>query len=434
MVLKHIKMPNLGESVHEAEIVEWLVKPGDKVSKYDPLLEAQSDKVVTEVPSEFEGVVKEILVGVEEMVDVGTEIMTIEVEGTGEETPEAEVSDEKKPIEADKSEKEQKKSVAPKKVQKEEGGQGARYSPAVVRIAQERGINLSDVPGTGRNGRITRKDITAFDPSTIEPEETVEAIETTGSTTTVEKQESLRSTAKSEVVSGANQTLIPVDGVRRAIAKNLSRSKTEIPHAWVMVEADVTNIVNLRNEIKDNFKEQEGVSLSFFPFFVKAVAQALKKNPLLNSSWDEKNIIVHKDINISIAIATEDHLFVPVIKNADEYSVTGIAKEINRLAINARNGTLSSDDMAGGTITVNNTGSFGSIQSMGIINHPQAAILQVEAIQKKIVPVDEGFKTASMVNLSLSIDHRILDGLQSGRFLQDVKENLLLYKDESNIY
>ncbi len=212
------------------------------------------------------------------------------------------------------------------------------------------------------------------------------------------------------------------------------QSKTEIPHAWMMAEADVTNIVNLRNEVKDDFKSQEGVSLSFLPFFVKAVAHALKKNPLLNSSWDDGNIVLHKDINLSIAVATEDHLFVPVIKNADDYSITGVAKEVNRLAGKARDGQLSGADMANGTFTVNNTGALGSVQSMGIINHPQAAILQAESIQEKLVPTKNGFETASMVNLCLSIDHRILDGLQAGKFLQDVKENLAFYNEEASIY
>lgn len=442
MVLKHVKMPNLGESVHEAEIVEWLVQPGDKVNKYDPLLEAQSDKVVTEVPSEYEGVVKEILVDVEEMVDVGTEIMTIEVEGAaGDEELVEEV------VEAVEEEKEQtppkeEKASAPKKEKqskKPQDGSAPRFSPAVVRIAQERGINLDDVPGTGKNGRITRKDIKNFDPSSVETTKVEETEETPTDTSPAkeEDKEKTVSAPKSKVEAGkreGNKTYLPVDGVRKAIAKNMTKSETEIPHAWIMVEADVSNIVKLRNETKDKFKEQEGVTLSFFPFFVKAVAQALKDNPLLNSSWDEKNIILHHDINISIAVATEDHLYVPVIKNADNYSVAGIAKEIDRLAEGARNGSLSSDDMSGGTITVNNTGSFGSVQSMGIINHPQAAILQIEAIQERIVPVENGFKTAHMANLSLSIDHRILDGLQSGKFLKDVKENLTRYTNEANIY
>jgi 2-oxoisovalerate dehydrogenase E2 component (dihydrolipoyl transacylase) len=213
------------------------------------------------------------------------------------------------------------------------------------------------------------------------------------------------------------------------------QSVTEIPHAWIMVEADVTNIVNLRNSVKDDFKKQEGISLSFFPFFAKAVVQAMKKNPKINTSWQDGNIIYHKDINLSIAVTTDENLFVPVIKQADNLSLAGLTKEINRLATDVRKGTLSNADMQGGTFTLNNTGSLGSVQSMGIINHPQAAILQVESINKRIVPTkDGGFKTADMVNLCLSIDHRILDGQQAGQFLRDIKENLARFSSDSDIY
>lgn len=432
MALKYIKVPNLGESVTEATISEWLVSPGDKVKRYDPLLEAQSDKVVTEIPSDYEGVVKEILVEADETVPIGTEILVIEVEGEDSDTAQTEEVNEVE----DKVEEEEvtKKAITPKKETR--GADTPRYSPAVVRIAQERGISLDDVPGTGKGGRITRKDVLAFDPSTAPVKEKVTTETTSDPVKEVDEKEttSTQTQQSSTIETTDRQVVVPADGIRKAIASKMVQSKSEIPHAWMMVEADVTNIVRLRNEVKDNFKEQEGITLSFFPFFVKAVAQALKKNPLLNSSWDNGNIIMHKDINISIAVATEDHLFVPVIKNADQYSITGIAKEIDRLATDVRNGRLKNDDMVGGTITVNNTGPLGSIQSMGIINHPQAAILQVETIQEKIVPTTDGFKTASMINLSLSMDHRILDGFQAGRFLKDVKENLAFYQEEASIY
>ncbi|WP_442853026.1 dihydrolipoamide acetyltransferase family protein [Alkalibacterium sp. AK22] len=233
----------------------------------------------------------------------------------------------------------------------------------------------------------------------------------------------------------ATEYSVPADGIRKAIAKKMVQSTTEIPHAWMMVEADVSNIVALREKTKDQFREQEGVSLSYFPFFVKAVVQALKKHPVINTSWKEGSIIYHGEINLSIAVATDEHLFVPVIKKADGYSISGLSREISRLAELARRGKLTSADMQGGTMTLNNTGSFGSIQSMGIINHPQAAILQVESISKRFVPTaDGGFKAADMVNLCLSIDHRIIDGLQAGRFLQTVKDNLNRYSSEEDLY
>ena len=212
-------------------------------------------------------------------------------------------------------------------------------------------------------------------------------------------------------------------------------SATEIPHGWMMIEVDATNLVKTRNHYKTVFKKQEGYNLTFFAFFVKAVAEALKSNPLLNSSWDGNEIIIHKDINISIAVADEDKLYVPVIKNADEKSIKGIAREINQLAQKARNQQLAQEDMTGGTFTVNNTGTFGSVSSMGIINHPQAAILQVESIVKKPVVIDDMIAIRNMVNLCISIDHRILDGVQTGRFMSQVKNRIESYSIETtNIY
>lgn len=213
--------------------------------------------------------------------------------------------------------------------------------------------------------------------------------------------------------------------IRRAIANNMVKSVHEAPHAWMMMEVDVTDLVTYRDSLKNEFKQKEGFNLTYFAFFVKAVAQALKEFPMLNSMWAEDKIIQKHDINISIAVATDDALFVPVIKHADEKSIKGIAKEINELAIKVRTGKLAMDDITGGTFTVNNTGAFGSVQSMGIINYPQAPILQVESIVKKPVVLPGGmFVARDIVNLCLSLDHRVLDGLVCGKFLNRVKEIL----------
>ena len=453
MGIKHIIMPDLGESVTEATVTEWLIKPGDQVNKYDPLLEAQSDKVVTEIPSEFDGEIVEILVEAGEIVPIGTKLLKIEVEGvesdeedavemkvTETEAAKEDIQEALEPDLADETPDTKEGDTTTVKVDvaaddtKSEDRPKARYSPAVVRIAQERDIDLKQVTGTGKHGRITRKDIQNFDPASVKPEPAAVEEPKAVQAAPAPKQAAPAKPAAQATETTDRQTVVRADGVRRLIAENITRSVNEIPHAWLTVEADVTNIVKLRNGVKNNFKKEEGIPLSFFPFFVKAVAQALKNHPLLNASWDDGNIIYNKDINISIAVATDDHLYVPVIKNADGYSISGITKEIDRMATDARNGRLKADDMKGGTITVNNTGSFGSVSSMGIINHPQAAILQVEAIQEKIVPTADGFKKANMVNLCLSIDHRLLDGLQAGRFLANVKENLSLYNDEANIY
>lgn len=430
MAIKEILMPNLGESVTEASVVQWLVQPGDKVKRYSPLMEVVSDKVTTEVPSDFEGVVKEHLIELDTDVPIGTAVMTLEVEGDDSETvPSA-------PAKASTTEVKEQPDTPVAAAPKPAGKNAGRYSPAVLKLAQEKGIDLTEVTGTGNEGRITRKDIMNFTPAAIEKPAVLEAAPKQAAPAPVAPASVKPATpAPAHIPTNGNDTVVPADGVRKAIAKKMVQSVNEIPHAWIMVEADVSNIVSLRNSVKEDFKKQEGMSLSFFPFFAKAVVQALKKNPKINTSWQDGNIIYHNDINLSIAVTTDDHLYVPVIHHADNYSLAGLTKEINRLAGDVRSGTLANADMQGGTFTLNNTGSLGSVQSMGIINHPQAAILQVESINKRVVPTkDGGFKVADMVNLCLSIDHRILDGQQAGKFLKDVKENLARFSNESDIY
>ncbi len=429
---KEIKMPHLGESVTEAAIVQWLVKPGDSVKRYDPLMEVVSDKVTTEVPSDFDGVVKEFLISLDTDVPIGTAVMTLETEETTEKTEVATLAPVK---EASAEQAQEHETVATTSTATSHQKNNGRYSPAVLKIAQEKKIDLTQVTGTGRDGRITRKDVTNFTPTQARtPEKTVSP----GTSPSI-SEEPVASQNESAATASPTETspdkIVSADPVRKAIAKKMVQSVNEIPHAWLMVEADVTNLVQLRNSLKDEFKQQEGLSLSFFPFFAKAVIQALKKNPKINTSWDDGSIIYHKDVNLSIAVTTDEHLYVPVIQQADNYSIAGLAKEINRLAQEVRQGTLASKEMQGGTFTLNNTGTLGSVQSMGIINHPQAAILQVESINKRLVPTaDGGFKVADMVNLCLSIDHRILDGQQAGKFLRDVKDNLAKYNADTDVY
>ena len=432
MATKEIKMPHLGESVTEAAIVQWLVKPGDSVKRYDPLMEVVSDKVTTEVPSDFDGVVKEFLISLDTDVPIGTAVMTLETEETTEKTEVATLAPVK---EASAEQAQEHETVATTSTATSHQKNNGRYSPAVLKIAQEKKIDLTQVTGTGRDGRITRKDVTNFTPTQARtPDKTVSP----GTSPSI-SEEPVASQNESAATASPTETttdkIVSADPVRKAIAKKMVQSVNEIPHAWLMVEADVTNLVQLRNSLKDEFKQQEGLSLSFFPFFAKAVIQALKKNPKINTSWDDGSIIYHKDVNLSIAVTTDEHLYVPVIQQADNYSIAGLAKEINRLAQEVRQGTLASKEMQGGTFTLNNTGTLGSVQSMGIINHPQAAILQVESINKRLVPTaDGGFKVADMVNLCLSIDHRILDGQQAGKFLRDVKDNLAKYNADTDVY
>ncbi|SFC32727.1 2-oxoisovalerate dehydrogenase E2 component (dihydrolipoyl transacylase) [Alkalibacterium subtropicum] len=465
MSTKIIEMPHLGESVTEASIAVWLVSEGDKIEKYDPIAEAVSDKVTTEIPSNYSGIVKEFLIELDTDVEIGTPIVKIETEDAGADEVESEqpvgaeapsdpekkeemtehINEEidkeadKRPMERETTETKQ-ESAASRSVPSTD--KNTRYSPAVVRIAQERGIDLNQVEGSGKHGRITRKDVQNFDVDSQGKQNTARQTVSNGDLPKASlavqkglKKKAEQASAEPVSYTSSGDEVVQADGIRKAIAKKMVQSATEIPHAWLMVEADVSNIVKLRNKTKEQFKKQEGVTLSYFPFFVKAVVQALKKHPIMNASWDNGNIVYHKDINISVAVATDEHLFVPVIHNTDNYSISGLSKEISRLATLARDGKLSSQDIQGGTMTVNNTGSFGSVQSMGIINHPQAAILQVESITKRFVPTEDGgFKAADIINLCLSIDHRIIDGLQAGRFLKDVKENLQRFTDESDLY
>ncbi|MED4282662.1 dihydrolipoamide acetyltransferase family protein [Priestia megaterium] len=419
MAIEKITMPQLGESVTEGTISKWLVSVGDHVNKYDPLAEVMTDKVNAEVPSSFSGTIKELIAAEDDTLPVGEVICLIEVEGT--------VS-QKEQKTSDKTVEESASKTADSQSNK------SRYSPAVMRLSQEHNINLDTVTGTGAGGRITRKDILAV----IEKGGAAEVKETPASTVQPEAPVAAaapKTQQPAPVVSAAGDQEIPVTGVRKAIAANMLRSKHEIPHAWTMVEVDVTNLVSYRDALKTEFKQKEGFNLTYFAFFVKAVAQALKEFPQMNSMWAGDRIVQKKDINVSIAVATDDALFVPVIKQADEKTIKGIAREITELAQKVRTGSLKSEDMQGGTFTVNNTGSFGSVQSMGIINYPQAAILQVESIVKRPVIIDNMIAVRDMVNLCLSLDHRVLDGLVCGRFLARVKEILeSTSKENTSVY
>ncbi|WP_158735211.1 dihydrolipoamide acetyltransferase family protein [Alteribacillus sp. YIM 98480] len=416
---EEIKMPQLGESVTEGTITKWLVKPGDKVNKYDPIAEVTTDKVNAEVPSSYSGTITDIVAKEDETVQVGELICYMDTAQIMKETTKKTEDDASNPDPADNS------------------SMKKRYSPAVMKLSQEHNIDLSNVEGTGRSGRITRKDLEHLIRS-----ENVS--ETKAATKPVQEEDEIstpmyptyKQKPDEKPEAGDQDTEIPLSGTRKAIAANMVKSKQEIPHAWTMVEADVTNLVSYRDKIKNDFKQKEGFSITFLPFFIKAIVEALKEFPEINSVWGGNKIIQKKGIHISIAVGTNEALYVPVIKNADEKSIKGIAKEINELVHKVRSGKLSSEEMKGGTFTVNNTGTFGSVQSMPIINYPQAAILSVESINKKpVVMQGDMIAIRSMVNLCLSLDHRILDGLICGKFLARIKDKMENFDPASaNIY
>lgn len=433
MALEQIKMPQLGESVTEGTIEKWLVSVGDHVNKYDPLAEVNTDKVTAEIPSSFTGVIKELIAGEGDTLAVGEIVCTIETEGGSSEdsAPKEQPKEEKKEVETKSS-----GSTASASKPERPKAKNARYSPAVLTMASEHSINLDLVEGSGKEGRITRKDLQQLIDSGNIPTASEQPVAEKSSQESVQQTSTPPAAPKKDIPTLPGDVVIPVTGIRKAIAANMLRSKHEAPHAWTMIEVDVTNLVAYRDSIKKDFKQREGFNVTYFAFFVKAVSQALKEFPMMNSMWAGDKIIQKKDINISIAVATEDALYVPVIKHADEKTVKGIAREINELAGKVRAGKLKSDEMQGGTFTVNNTGSFGSVQSMGIINYPQAAILQVESIVKRPVIMDGGMIAArDMVNLCLSLDHRVLDGLVCGRFLARVKEILEnMTKENTSVY
>jgi 2-oxoisovalerate dehydrogenase E2 component (dihydrolipoyl transacylase) len=409
LAIEQMMMPQLGESVTEGTISRWLIKIGDHVNKYDPIAEVLTDKVSAEIPSSFTGIITELFAAEDETLAIGEVICAIEVESD-------------KTIEVKNLVEKHEESINTEKPNFS-GAAKARYSPAVLKISREYGIDLSQVEGTGKEGRITRKNLLSLIEAGTFPKQGEHKTDV-AEVSAPKMQPSVMQPSSSDRASmqAAGDLEVPVTGVRKAIAANMVKSKHEAPHAWMMVEVDATNLVSFRNSVKLEFIQKEGYNLTYFAFFVKAISQALTEFPEINSMWAGDKIIRKKDINIAIAVATDTALFVPVIKHADEKSIKGIARNIHELAQNVRTGKLHAEDMQGGTFTVNNTGSFGSIQSMGIINYPQAAILQVESIVKRPVIIDGMIAVRDMVNLCLSLDHRVLDGLICGKFLARIKE------------
>ena len=444
-----VTVPHLAESLVSATVGKWLVKPGDFVRQYDVICELITEKVTTEMPSPVEGVVTHLLVaeGVEAAVGetlcvVASKDAVAAGEGVGASAG----------------------SAAPARVAAPADGASAgttdgamrrRYSPAVLALAAEHGIRLDEepIPGSGHEGRITRKDVLAYvagggakaaqaaraaTPSpaampTPAPAAS-KAAEGPVRTTGLHLSEEPRIPSIEIEKGDSHEYLIDVTPIRSTIASRMRQSVSEIPHAWTMIEVDVTNLVNLRNKMKDEFLRREGVNLTYMAFMLKAVVNAIKDYPIMNSVWAVDKIIVKRDINLSLSVGTEDSVMVPVIKQADRKNIAGLAREIDELARKTRAGKLTLSDMQGGTFTVNNTGSFGSILSYPIINYPQAVNLTFESIVKRPVVIKDMIAVRSMVNLCLSLDHRILDGVICGRFLQRVKENLESFDETTNLY
>ncbi|MGF7050338.1 2-oxoisovalerate dehydrogenase E2 component (dihydrolipoyl transacylase) [Paenibacillus sp. DS2015] len=447
-------MPQLAESLVSATIGKWLKKPGDVIEQYDPICEVITDKVNAEIPSTVDGIMGELIGEEGQTIDVGQIICTILVNATDEVSGAVTSAPISNAIAQNDAATGADQSMR------------ARYSPAVQSLALDNQLNLADIPGTGMGGRITRKDVLTFieqgasrqvtpssqasvpqagsnspfegmqnsNPS-VTPEQYVEnqapALRNSGLHLNESPQIPNNVAASQQ---GRMDTMIDITPVRNTIATRMRQSVSEIPHAWTMIEVDLTNLVLLRNKIKDEFKRNEGFNLTYLAFLIKAVVNAIKDYPIMNSVWGVDKIIVKRDINIALAVGTEDTVMTPVIKKADQKNIAGLAREIEELATKTRQGKLKLDDMQGGTFTVNNTGSFGSVLSYPIINYPQAAILTFESIVKRPVVINDMIAVRSMANLCLSLDHRILDGVICGRFLQRVKENLESYTLDTKVY
>ncbi len=440
-----VTMPQLGESVTEGTITRWLKAEGDEVALDEPLAEVDTDKVNAELPSPFAGTVEKLLVSEGTTVDVGTEIALV----AGEESPATEAPPKENTAAEPPTEEfpaagteaqpaaggERQRAVAGTRGSRSGGnGRGtvedaqtlrlARSSPVVRRLAAEHGVDIREVPGSGVGGRVTKKDIEGH----IEQKERAPA-GLQEERETFEPPETAASPERLPVHEG--DRILDLTPMRRAIAGRMSLSKREAPHAWTMVEADVTGLAALREREKGAFMEREGVKLTYLPFIVRAVVESLKENPILNSVWDGDRIVLRKRINIGVAVDLEEALIVPVIPDADELNVTGLARRIDAVVKRARGSQLSPSDVSGGTFTVNNPGALGSVVSNPIINHPQAAILSAEAVVKRPVVVDDAIAIRSMMNLEVSFDHRILDGGVALRFLNAVKRRLEEYTPES---
>jgi 2-oxoisovalerate dehydrogenase E2 component (dihydrolipoyl transacylase) len=435
-----VTMPQLGESVTEGTIARWLKAEGDEVALDEALAEVDTDKVNAELPSPVAGRIEKLLVSEGTTVGVGTEIALVALpseEGHAgpappRENPSADAPTEEFP--AAGTEAQPVASGAADRNGHANGGTRAnghtlesaerlrltRSSPVVRRLAGEYGLDLSEVEGTGAGGRVTKKDIEGH-IARIEAARTAtpEAPPATERATAVERE-----AAWERVTVYGGDRVVGLTGIRRTIANRMSRSKREAPHAWTMVEADVTGLVALRESLKGEFAGREGLKLTYLPFVVGAVAEGLKEHPILNSVWDGDRIVLRRRINVGIAVDREDGLVVPVLHDADELNTLGLARRIDHVVRRAREGRLSPDDVSGGTFTVNNPGALGSVVSVPIINYPQVAILSVEAIIKRPVIIDDAIAIRSVMNLEVSFDHRVTDGGAVLRFLNGVKRRL----------
>jgi 2-oxoglutarate dehydrogenase E2 component (dihydrolipoamide succinyltransferase) len=440
MAIVDLVMPKLGESIMEATILKWHKKPGDTVQQDETVLDIATDKVDSEVPSTYAGRIAEILFKENDVVPIGSVIAKIETEVAADNkndnvyvpAPVGDVKENEEEID------EQGVPYVPVHHTMQASGNGKInrfYSPLVMNIANSEGISMMEletIPGTGNEGRVTKKDILQYvqnrgrqpQVSNVHREPVNTSANQQNASVTLRPVEEIYAEELPKEIEG-NVEIIEMDRMRKLIAKHMVNSKQTSAHVTSFAEADVTNMVLWREQIKKNFEKQNGTKITFTPIFIDCLVRVMKRYPMINSSVDGDRIIIKKDLNIGMATALPNgNLIVPVIKNADELNLVGLSKKVNNLADAARNSKLKPDDTLDGTFTLTNVGTFGSLMGTPIINQPQVAILAVGAIKKRPVVIEtaqgDTIGIRHMMYLSLSYDHRIVDGSLGASFLTAV--------------
>jgi len=433
MSLVDLVMPKLGESIMEATILKWHKKVGDPIAQDETVLDIATDKVDSEVPSTAAGTIEEILYKENDVVPIGQPIARIRVTAGAHITAHSSPAPaQQEPVKIAQEVPYQPAGViAAENKPAQTNGKMRFYSPLVLNIAQSEGISMTEleqIPGTGQDGRVTKKDMLQYvsnrGKAIIAP--VASPTPATAAMATIPQQEA--APVYSAIPEG-NVEIVEMDRMRKLIAKHMVDSKRISPHVTSFAECDVTNLVLWREKVKKEFEKREGEKITFTPLFIEAVVKSIKKYPWLSSSVEGERIVIKKDLNIGMATALPSgNLIVPVIKNADQLNLTGLTKKVNGLAQAARNGKLKPDDTTGGTFTLTNVGTFGSIMGTPIINQPQVAIMAVGAIKKRpmVMETAQGDCIAirHMMYVSLSYDHRIIDGSMGASFLNAVCKEL----------
>ncbi len=443
--MPQLTMPNGGEGVTEGTVTRWLKGEGDDVALDEPIVEVETDKAVVEIPSPFEGKLSKILVPEGRVVPFGAPLADFSVASGAAGAPSASASVAAKaatPVNAPSARSPSRKALASNgDYAQPESRRTRQYSPVVLKLADEHRVDLALVQGTGIGGRVTRQDVVHYLDSpalhTVAPSSTAGVVGVERDTLTKETAPAPPASRRGDGPGAGldGDLTTPLSPTRRTIAARMTESHQTIPVAWMAIEAGVSGLVALRERAKDEFARTEGVKLTYMPFFVQAIVAALKQYPAINASYSDAGITRHAALDMGIAVATEFGLVVPVIRNAGDKSIAGIARELDALGSKARSRKLTIEDMRGATLTIDNTGAFGSILSQPIVPGGQVAIVTTEAIRRELRPLPaETFGARSVMNLCISFDHRALDGAEVGAFMQDVKAKLESYAAEQSVF